>query len=65
MFEGHGKAFAFSQDEIGFVDPKIMEPMVIFTISSCTVEPEADSGTTGSYTENHRPTEGKDSNGDP
>ena len=32
MLNGHGKAFAFSPNEIGCVDPKIMEPMVIFTI---------------------------------
>ena len=28
----HGKAFAFTDDEIGCVDPRIVPPMVIFTI---------------------------------
>ena len=32
MLEQHGKAFAFTSKEIGCVDPKIVEPMVIFTI---------------------------------
>ena len=32
MLEQHGKAFAFTSREIGCVDPKIVEPMVIFTI---------------------------------
>jgi hypothetical protein len=32
MLEQHGKAFAFSTQEIGFVDPKQIEPMVIFTM---------------------------------
>ena len=29
MLEQHGKAFAFTSKEIGCVDPKIVEPMVI------------------------------------
>mgnify|MGYP000099512086 CR=1 FL=1 len=33
MLEGHGKAFTFSPGEIGCVDPTIVEPMVIFTVS--------------------------------
>ena len=33
MLERHGKAFAFSPQEIGCADPKIIEPMVIFTVS--------------------------------
>ena len=32
MLEQHGKEFAFTSSEIGCVDPKIVEPMVIFTI---------------------------------
>ena len=32
MLEQHGKPFAFTSKEIGCVDPKIVEPMVIFTI---------------------------------
>ena len=32
MLEQHGKAFAFSPQEIGCVDPTLVEPMVIFTI---------------------------------
>ena len=32
MLERHEKAFAFSLEEIGCVDPTIVEPMVIFTI---------------------------------
>ena len=32
MLERHGKAFAFYPNEIGCADPKIIEPMVIFTI---------------------------------
>ena len=28
----HGKAFAFSPEEIGCVDPIVVEPMVIFTV---------------------------------
>ena len=32
MLEQHGKAFAFTSREIGCIDPKIVEPMVIFTI---------------------------------
>ena len=33
MLMRHGKAFAFSPGEIGCVDPTIVEPMVIFTVS--------------------------------
>ena len=32
MLEEHGKAFTFTSREIGCVDPKIVGPMVIFTI---------------------------------
>ena len=32
MLQKRGKAFAFSSNEIGCVDPKIVEPMIIFTI---------------------------------
>ena len=32
MLERHGKAFAFSPNEIGCADPSIVEPMIIFTI---------------------------------
>ena len=32
MLERHEKAFAFSLEEIGCVDPTIVEPMVIFTV---------------------------------
>ena len=32
MLKRHGKAFTFQPEEIGCVDPKIVEPMVIFTI---------------------------------
>ena len=32
MIESHGRAFAFSSGEIGCVNPKIAEPMVIFTL---------------------------------
>ncbi|KAL3678944.1 hypothetical protein R1sor_021900 [Riccia sorocarpa] len=32
MIQAHGKAFAFSADEIGCVDPKMIAPMVIFTV---------------------------------
>ena len=32
MLGRHGKAFTFSPEEIGCVDPTIVEPMVIFTI---------------------------------
>ena len=32
MLERHGKAFAFSPQEIGCVDPRTIEPMVIFTV---------------------------------
>ncbi|KAL3694555.1 hypothetical protein R1sor_008206 [Riccia sorocarpa] len=32
MIQSHGKAFAFSADEIGCVDPKVIAPMVIFTV---------------------------------
>ena len=32
MLEQHGKAFTFPSREIGCVDSKIVEPMVIFTI---------------------------------
>ena len=32
MLERHGKAFAFSPQEIGCADPKMIEPMVIFTV---------------------------------
>ena len=32
MLKRHGKAFAFQPEEIGCVDPEIVEPMVIFTI---------------------------------
>ena len=33
MLERHRKAFAFSPEEIGCVDPAIVEPMVIFTVT--------------------------------
>jgi hypothetical protein len=33
MLGRHGKAFAFSPKEIGCVDPTIVEPIVIFTVS--------------------------------
>ena len=32
MLERHGKAFAFTPEEIRCVDPTIVEPMVIFTV---------------------------------
>ena len=32
ILERHGKAFAFSPQEIGCVDPRAIEPMVIFTV---------------------------------
>ena len=32
MLERHGKAFAFSPEEIGCVDPTVVEPMVIFMV---------------------------------
>ena len=32
MLERHGKAFAFSPEEIGWVDPIVVEPMGIFTV---------------------------------
>ena len=32
MLGRHGKAFAFSSEEIGCVDPTFVEPMVIFTV---------------------------------
>ena len=32
MLGRHGKAFAFSPEEIECVDPTVVEPMVIFTI---------------------------------
>ena len=32
MLEGHGKAFAFTPEEIGCADPTIVELMVIFTV---------------------------------
>ena len=32
MLGRHGKAFAFSPEEIGCVDPTIMEAMVIFMV---------------------------------
>ncbi|KAL3685545.1 hypothetical protein R1sor_003567 [Riccia sorocarpa] len=32
MIGRHGKAFAFSAEEIGCVDPKVIAPMVIFTV---------------------------------
>ena len=32
MLGRHGKAFAFSPEEIGCVDPTVLEPMVIFTV---------------------------------
>ena len=32
MLRRHGKAFAFSPEEIGCVDPTVVEPMVIFTV---------------------------------
>ena len=32
MLKRHGNAFTFQPEEIGCVDPKIVEPMVIFTI---------------------------------
>ena len=32
MLERHDKAFAFTPEEIGCVDPTIVEPMVIFTV---------------------------------
>ena len=32
MLKRHGKTFTFQPEEIGYVDPKIVEPMVIFTI---------------------------------
>ncbi|KAL3689190.1 hypothetical protein R1sor_015499 [Riccia sorocarpa] len=32
MIASHGKAFAFSGEEIGCVDPKVIAPMVIFTV---------------------------------
>jgi hypothetical protein len=32
MLEQHGKAFSFTSKEIGCVDPKIVAPMVTFTI---------------------------------
>jgi hypothetical protein len=32
MIQRHGKAFAFNYDEIGCVDPKMITPMVIFTV---------------------------------
>ena len=34
MLERHGKEYAFSPKEIGCVDPKIVEPMVTFTIDN-------------------------------
>ena len=33
MLERHGKSITFSQGEIECVDPTIVEPMVIFTVS--------------------------------
>ena len=33
MLKDRGKAFAFSPKEIGCVDPKIVEPMVIFIVN--------------------------------
>ena len=35
MLGRHGKAFAFSPEEIGCVDPTIVEPMVIFRYRMC------------------------------
>ena len=32
MLGRHGKAFSFSPEEIRCVDPKLVEPMVLFTI---------------------------------
>ena len=32
MLERHGKAFTFFPQEIGCVDPSMVEPMVIFTV---------------------------------
>ena len=32
MVGKHGKALAFSPEEIGCVDPTVVEPMVIFTV---------------------------------
>ena len=32
MLGRHGKAFAFSPEEIGCIDPTVVEPMVIFTV---------------------------------
>jgi hypothetical protein len=41
MLAQHGKAFAFASNDIGCVDPKIVEPMVIFMIDhvSCNLKP--------------------------
>ena len=36
MLEIDGKAFAFYPKEIGCIDPRIIEPMVIFTIPHVT-----------------------------
>ena len=33
MLKRHGKAFTFQPEEIGCVDPKIVEPMVIYSLS--------------------------------
>ena len=32
MIASHGKAFAFESNEIGCVDPTVVEPMIIFTV---------------------------------
>ena len=64
MLEQHGKAFAFTSKEIGCVDPKIVEPMVIFTIDHVPWNLKADSSATGAYSENHRPAQGEGGDGD-
>ena len=48
MLERHWKAFAFSPEEIGCVDPTTVQPMVIFTTARA-LECQADFGTEGSH----------------
>ena len=63
MLERHGKAFAFSPQEIGCANPKMIEPMVIFTVATCTLEPQANTGSKISHSEVNSASKGKGKDG--
>ena len=62
MLERHGKAFTFYPNEIGCADPRIIEPIVIFTIPR-VVEHEDDISPKSTYSKIIQALEGEDRDG--